>query len=439
MTYLLARLGRLVDTSHREVFYRGALHVDEVSDDVASLAEDELVLLSGFVPPWRYAALVRPLPWPDIEHPRALWQARERPLEVELDRALASYGAWHVDPRGVPCEIGIGRQSSDVSLVLNYAGWRIADFPSTPIRIWQVRSRRGVLWIVPPESVPLNEDRQGDGTLAVTDFVPASQRTFRRPVAPPSPAPPTELDRKVRFRAMRFHDGCVALHLEQRYMVNFEASREIYNAVRPDLDAERPEGLRVVGKVWGKKHCELEIPELASVFRRLEYDAYVAEALQSQRWLDGEQLARARPGAEERGELDWLLDVPSFGLQDRVESFRLLFSIRDREQSVLILPGRDVLIPVTDRQSGRCWFVWEKVEPNHATYVFHPTDEEEKERMLAWIAEPSENKRSSLLASEDLKAALGYKRRVIHTGAGRDVVRWWREVLQALEREDSDG
>lgn len=158
--------------------------------------------------------------------------------------------------------------------------------------------------------------------------------------------------REVFYRGALYVD-----HLGQRYIVNFEASREIYNAVRSDLDAERPEGLRVVGKVWGKKHCELEIPELASVFRRLEYDAYVAEALQSQRWLDGEQLARARPGAEERGELDWLLDVPSFGLQDRVESFRLLFSIRDREQSVLILPGRDVLIPVTYRQSGRCWFV----------------------------------------------------------------------------------
>jgi hypothetical protein len=48
-----------------------------------------------------------------IEHPRALWQARERTLDVALDQALASYGAWHVDPRGVPCEIGIGRQSAD--------------------------------------------------------------------------------------------------------------------------------------------------------------------------------------------------------------------------------------------------------------------------------------------------------------------------------------
>jgi len=109
MPYLFARLGRLVDTSHREVLYRSALHVDEVAEDVASLAEDELVLLQGLGPPWLHATLVRPLPWPDVEHPRALWQARERPLDVVLVQALASYGAWHVDPRGVPCEIGIGR------------------------------------------------------------------------------------------------------------------------------------------------------------------------------------------------------------------------------------------------------------------------------------------------------------------------------------------
>jgi hypothetical protein len=209
----------------------------------------------------------------------------------------------------------------------------------------------------------------------------------------------------VRFRAMLFYDGLVALRLEQQYLLSFEASREIYNAVRPDLDAEHPAGLRVVGKVWNKRRYELEIPELASVFRRLEYDTYVAEALNGQRWLDGEQLARNRPGVHVEGELDWFLSVPSFGLRGRLESFRLLFSIRDRSQTVLILPGRDVLIPVADNRGGRCWFLWEKVEPNHATYVFHPADEDAKERMLAWIAGPAENKRSSLLSSEDLQAA----------------------------------
>lgn len=90
------------------------------------------------------------------------------------------------------------------------------------------------------------------------------------------------------------------------------------------------------------------------------------------------------------------------------------------------------MIPVADKRGGRCWFVWEKVEPNHATYVFHPADEDTKERMLAWIAGPTENKRSSLLASEEFQAALGYERRAIHAGAGADVAHWWREVRLAL-------
>jgi hypothetical protein len=65
--------------------------------------------------------------------------------------------------------------------------------------------------------------------------------------------------------------------------------------------------------------------------------------------------------------------------------------------------------------------------------LFRPGDEETRERMLAWIGLQQVGKRAAMLADRALQRSLGFKKRVIHTGAESDLAGWWRDVCGALE------
>ena len=446
MPFLLARLQRLLSTTRRYMFYRGTVHEDDVSEEVASLAEGEVVLLWGSSPPWRKANIVQTLPWPDLKHPRELWETRERSMEVVVQQTLSSFGAWHVDPRGVPCEIGIGARTSNIKYVVNYAGWRIADFPPIALRVWECPLPVGMLWLVPPDSVPES---------VLQDESPPPRRPLRlrneslperRPPPPltflsaetqhnarPRPEPqPEHVDERVPYRNLHFADHRVVVTLGQAYGVEMESSRGIYSALIDQLAAENPEGPRVVGNIWPSGAHNLEIPELETVFAKLEYHTFVHQAARKRRWLDGNQLTSMAGCPATK--LDELLLHPELGLTNRVEAFRLLFSLRDPSLSVQILPGDDVVVPVAAEDGGPHWYLWEKVETNHATYLFRPQDEETRKRMLGWIGLDKRGKRANLLVTPSLQRSIGFEKRAIHKGIETDLAGWWRDICQALGR-----
>lgn len=283
MAHLLARLGENVGDGRRCIHYRGGDHVDAVAQSVAAAADGSVVLVEGQGPPWDRPVRVDLRSWPgDLPAPEELWSRRQATETADLIHEVVIAGQWVGDPRGVPCELGRTRAGL---IVLNYAGWRLLDFPPGPIAVIPCRAAERVVWVVPPSSVPApREDRDDDDLgllppVVLTAPTPASHRVSTpawvftpptqtrlaafRPGRQPPTRPrraPRDVRARVPFRDLTFEDRSVWVHLNGRkYRVAAPSSRSVYNALRSGLDQERPDGVEVNGTLYDGGHYEFDV------------------------------------------------------------------------------------------------------------------------------------------------------------------------------------
>ncbi len=451
MPALLARLGPVTAPGEREVHARRHRESQAVPGEVLRMADGDVALLTGTGPPWQGGGRVVVTRWPEsLPEVEAIWAARTGRSREVIEPLMSSRGNWTLDNRGVPCEIGFARTGASVSFVLNYAGWRIGDFPSDPIEVIVCSTAAGVVWIVTPEAVPepaaeiaLEPRAQPGpwGTWTTAPYnvsvpaLPSPPTRVRPPQSPPPPPPPPPFDLALRFVDLDFADGAVTFRLRGRAVTVAHAlSRDIYNAVRERFDEEMPEGVQVEGSVGPDGTVEATVHglgALAARFERVQFQQFVRDSCTAPTWLDAGDLARRRPGGVGRPEPDDLLDIPEFGLDRRAEAFRRLFARRTVGERVNLLPGRAVIVPLPATDGGPAWFAWETVTDDHATYLFRPPDDVTRDRMLAWTQDPT-SRRRELLDDEPLQSELGYVRRVLHLDEGDDPLgSWWRRLCAA--------
>lgn len=462
MPFLIAKLGPLQGDGRRIVEARRRQTVDEVSGEAAAAPPGSLVLLHGTSPPWSALSRLHPARWPEgLGTPEDLWEARRGFEEHAFHSLLSSQGSYTLDARGVPCEVGLGRQNAPVKVVLNYTGWRLTDFPREPVKVAVCASPIGDVWIVPPDSVPApssatlparEEWAPSRPSPAVSPSLPSNvalpppprfpgrpeptispPRVSARPspMIPPSPRP---FQTTKRWSELDFGDGHVTVVIEGvRATVETELARALYQEVRAELDEELPKGVVVRGTLGPEGHVEATVEglgALANVFERVQFERFVRISVDSADWLDAEDLASRRPGGGGGRDPDDLIGILEFGLDKRAEAFRRLFGRRDRSDRLQMLPGRAVIVPLPAADGGPRWYAWEVVLDDHATYLFRPASKAARDAMLAWTQAP-ESRRSELLRDRELQAQLGYVRRVMHHDEGEQALGgWWRRLCR---------
>ncbi len=326
-----------------------------------------------------------------------------------------------------------------MAFILNYAGWRISDFPPDAAEVLICDTDIGAVWIVTPQTVTVPA-AEGPPVPARSTFTAPAYPSFpatggHRLPPPPSPLP-LPFSRHLRFVDLEFAEGAVSFALDhRRAALPSEQSREVYNPVRDLLDEELPAGVRLVGEEHPDGSVTGEVrglERLAEVFERALFRQFVRQSCAARDWLDAEKLAAERPGGGGRRDPDGLIDIPEFGLGKRAEAFHRLFAHRDREERVSILPGRALVVPLPALDGGHRWYAWETMEDDHATYLFRPADPDARDRMLAWTQMPGA-KRRDLLDDKNLQAELGYARRVMHHDGGEQQLgRWWAHLCRVL-------
>lgn len=433
MTHLLAKLGPVVDARHRVVFARGREQAVEVGEQVLGLPDGAVVVLHGTAPPWPRADQIAPRPWPAELGPfDALRANRQGTEDIDLQDVLFLHGANHLDPRGVPFEFGRARENRTV---LNYAGWRLGDFPNGRIRVIVSSGANGTVLIVPPASVPAPrpgpppQDRPAP---------PPMPRLIPRPA--PRRAAPIPFDIPLRFTDLHFADGALSFLVHgRRVTVRHAPARAIHHAVRGHLDAEQPAGLRATGALLpdGTSTATLTgLDSLVRLFTELQQQTFVHRSVASSDWQEAEALAQAMPSGAGTCDPAALIAVKEFRLHKRAEAFRRLFAHRDRSARVLILPGRAVIIPLAT--AGARLYAWETVTSDFATYFFQPGDAAAVRRMLDWTRDP-EHRRRHLLGDRELQQELGFVARVIHRGDASDLAEWWQSVCGVAGLRDVGG
>lgn len=457
MSFLLARLGPVTGPGEREVIARKKQESQAVSPELLAVPEGAIVLLRGAAPPWATGTRVLLAPWPGIPDVATIWSARAGRRRERLGPALSSRGNWVIDHRGVACEVGHGRADGHPVVVLNYAGWRLGDFPDEPVDVVECRTEGGLVWIVTPEAVPAPAPEPvpslatGDlsaARLPTAELTHNAAPSFGRsppPSAPAHPTPahlpappptPTPFTFRLRFIDLVFSDGAVSFAVgPERVVLACDSAREVHNDLRDVLDEELPGGVTVVGAVHpgGTITCEARgLDRLADLFERALFKQFVRQSVAAREWLDAEELASRRPGGGGRREPSDLLGIDAFGFGPRADAFRRLFAHRDRSERVRMLPGRAMVIPLPPSDGGARWYAWETVKDDHATYLFRPPDTGALHRMLAWTQRPGASRRE-LLADRDLQAELGFVRRVMHRAAeGEQLGRWWARLCAAI-------
>ncbi|MCO5164857.1 MAG: hypothetical protein M9894_00610 [Planctomycetes bacterium] len=443
MAYLLAKLGALTDATHRVIHARQEESVHEVCEDALVTPAGTVVLLLGREPPWSTLTCVRVSPWPSrlgtVEQLR-LNRLPGVTRMASLQRSVSSDGYYTTDDRGVPCEIGrcFGRDA-EFDFVVNYAGWRLRDLPSS-LRVVATRSPdQARVCIITPESVVApraDVDHEASRTsappprLSLPALPPA---TGHGRVAPRRERSPEPFQIRLRWSDLKFNDEFISFRMKGHTgTVATPLSREIYQRVRAELDRDLPEGAvvdgfrRHDGSIYGVK-----ISGLDQVFARIHYRQFVREGVSAQAWLEVDELASRSP-LMCGGQTDpaTLLDIPEF-FGKRTEAFKRLFAHRDRTEHTLMLPGRGLIVPMQAQDDGPPWYAWETVSDGHATYLFRPSNASERNRMFAWTQRPNP-KRVELLKDTSLQADLGFQRRVMHRNDDDELGRWWAELCEAM-------
>jgi hypothetical protein len=447
MPFLLARLGPVLDPDTREVLVRGQVERQAVGPQVRKLREGAVVLLCGTKPPWLDAHTASLSTWPTgLPGVQALWSThRTGVLHVTVDPECGSRGVWVLDERGKPCELGFGRSGGPMAFVLNYAGWRISDFPEGPTEVVVCTTALGTVWIVTPTAVPQPGDGRPSSYPAATAArfpVALSERSPDEPAArsasePASIAPPLPVTRfglHLRFQDIQFADGGVTVPVHgHAIFVATDQARHVYQEVRELFDEVLPQGVEVVGTLRGGQPEVTELRGLdamAALFDTVEHRAFVRRSCAAESWLDAHELAAHGSGG--RRDPARLLDIPEFGFDRRADAFRRLIAIRDPEARVSVLPGRAMVIPLAASDGGAPWYAWETVIDDHATYIFRPTTDEARDAVLAWTRQPS---RQELLGDKALQAELAFVRRVRHLDGGDDALgSWWAGVCRVVGR-----
>lgn len=452
MSFLLAKLGPVVEPGHRRVSVRGGESVASVPDSLPRLRDGDLVLLDGDGPPWTVTHQVTRAPWPaqlpqDVDTMR---RARRAPVTAVLGGILSSTGTWTIDPEGRPCEVGFGRSGGPVFAIVNYSGWKLSDLERGAAEIVPCFVDGHELWIVtakavsaPPVPAPTPIPRSPSPPPVYVSGYGGFGSRPAAPEAPPAPLPwqppppPAEVpfDLRLHFGDLEFLDGSVQFRVrEQVLTVETDLAHEVYNDVREDLDNDLPEGVRAVGTLHrdGDARCELRgLERLATIFRRVKRARFIRGALDAPGWLDAEDLATKNPDGG-GGDPSAVLDIPEFNFERRAEAFRRMFQARAPGEPVRVLPGRAVVVALVAADGGPPWFAWEKTTGDYATYLFRPSDHGQRDRMLAWT-EDRENRRRDLLADKALRAELGFVVRVMHRDArGDELAGWWRRLSRAI-------
>lgn len=416
MAFLLAKLGRVVGDRRREIFARGKTTAQEVGAPVLALPDDSIVLLEGTGPPWLRAALVKPSPWPsDLGAFEDLVERKRQPMKIDVSRWLAVHGQWLLDPTGRPVEQGHTHVAA--TTILNYAGWRLGDFPDGEIEVVASTAPRGSVLIVPPRSVP----KPGGAEPVGRRPEPEPRATAPRR---PRQAQPLHFEERFRFAQLEFADGAISFSVHGRKVtVQHNKALALYQDVRKELDAEQPGGVSAKGELLpdGTSTATITgIDSLDRLFARVQQGQFVRKSLASQDWLEAEELARWMPAGTGDADPAALIDVEEFGLKKRAEAFRRLFAHRDRSIRVAMLPGRAVIIPMAAQDGGHRSYAWEVVTNDYATYIFRPKDNATVRRLRDWTRDPG-HRRRELLGDKDLQRELGFQDRVIHDANEHDL------------------
>ncbi len=435
MPFLLAKVAELHPDGGRWLLIRGERQAVHEPADLRAAKEGSLVLLRGTSPPWSGLAKVHTRSFPaELPTVHELWRANAGHRREDLGR-LTSHGEYVLDDRGRPCEVGRTSWLSGPIVILNYAGWRLEDFPRERITILLSRVQPSTqVWIVPPASVTEpRQDSPPPGPPPGMYVGPpptrgGSRRARTRGPVNASGRPGWSTTRRG-FAELEFGDGYVAVEVDgTRVTVATELAHELYQEVRVDLAEELPAGvvLHLQRGPGGEVSAEIEgLEPLREVFERLRYRRFVRAATSTERWMDADDLAERLPG----GRAD-LLSVDEFGLGRRAEAFRRLFAARDRSERTRILPGRAVLVPLPASDGGPTWFAWETVAEGLATYLFRPATDDAREAMFAWTQ--AGELRTDLLGSADLQRQLGFVRRVVHAEGEDANGRWWLDLSVAI-------
>ncbi len=456
MAFVLAKLGPVAGGGQRQVWVRGSESVAAVLPSAARAREGDLVLLDGSASNWTVTHQVTLTPWPAQLPPNvgAMRQARRPAFPAALSGVLTSTGTWTLDPEGRPCEVGFGRGGGPVFAVVNYSGWKLSDLERGVVDVLPCSVDGHELWIITARAVPSPPPAEPDPAPRTVSppapTYPAGFGGFGRElrvaeptaVIPPWHPPPAPaeapFDLHLRFADLTFLEGSLQFrYLDQVLSVETEFAHEVYTDVRDDLDQELPSGVRAVGAVHrgGGVRCEIHgLEKLASIFHRVVRGRFIRSALGAPRWVDAEDLAVQNPDGGGRPDPASVLDIPEFNFGRRAEAFRRMFKVRASGEPVRVLPGRAVVVALAASDGGRPWFAWEKTTGDYATYVFRPSDDEQRDRMLSWT-EDRENRRRDLLSSKALRAALGFVARVMHRDAqGDQLVGWWRRLMRSIGR-----
>lgn len=451
MLFLLAKVGPVVAPGQRQVSVRGGGAIAIVPDSLSRLRDGDLVLLDSAGPPWRVAHAVTCTPWPPQlpNNVDTMWRARRAPVRAALGGILSVTGTWTVDPDGRPCEVGFGRSGGPVFAIVNYSGWRLSDLERGFAEVTPCAVDGQEFWIVtakavsaPPAPDPMTIPRapqprpghptryRGTGFRAPVVEGPATPSSWK----PPPPPVARPFDIRLRFVDLVFLDGRVQFSLlEQLLTVETDLAREVYDDVRQELDKELPAGVRAVGTIHpnGEARCDLRgLQPLATIFHRVTRARFIRAALEVPVWLDAEDLAEKAPGDRVR-DAAAVLDIPEFNFERRAEAFRRMFSARATGEPVRVLPGRAVIVALDAGDGGQPWFAWEKTTGDYATYLFRPSGDEQRDRMLAWTQD-GESRRRDLLGDKALQAELGFVDRVMHRDArGDELAGWWRRLMCA--------
>lgn len=459
MPHLLARLGPHVETGRRVIFARAEERKEEVQGEAAALRDGTVALLEGVGPPWRAAREVILRPWPrGLPGILSIKKANGRHLRLEVGPPLSSHGVYCLDERDHPCEVATGRPDAPFRFLINYAGWRLSDVPAGNALVLIFELPDGPVAVLPPRSVPRpaveRAQCQTIATPAPIATPPPSVGHVRiavprrwelpHPKLPPPPqlpAPPHDVwvSKRFRWTEVDFDDGILTIEIDdQPVSIKVDDARAIYQDIRTELDQEIPEGIVVRGRLRGRELLEPEVEgtsRLEAIFERVRRQRVIDAARLSEEWLDAHDLCTsltAHEGPYPSEDLEPLFSIEGLGQGKRAEAFRLLFRHRDRSQRVYILPARAALVPLPSADNGPCWYAWEVVKENNATWLFRPASRDTLERVLNRTQDPGLS-RARLLQDRGLAAELDFRGRVLHRDDDlRALGRWWHDLCQMV-------
>lgn len=434
MAQILVRLGPVV--GDQRVLGVGRRRVlQAVYPDVLHPTEGTIVMLEGPSQPWSTAQRglrVREVPEACVS--LAVASGRPATRWARLPRAST---AVVIDPDGWAAELVVGGPADAFTYLLNYAGWRLTDFPNRHIEVQEYSSSTGTLWVVLSEAVPRPDHDP-------RPFPPWEGPEWEPP-PPVVPAPePVRVHLSLSFVEVEFFDGGILFdHDGQSVSWADETCREVLNHLREELHQELPEGVQVEGAgqtdgsiIWDVRGLQ----GLHGRFRLRRFERLATAQRQRPTWLPAVTVLQ-RDDELEPDDLADLLDIPALGLDSRGDALRRLFRRRDRGVHVQVLWGRSLLLPFLAQDGGVRWWAWETAEDGNATYLFRPVDEHAFERLKEWTSGLA--RRYELLEGAELRAELGYVTKVIHHNGEDDPLgRWWAALCGRVglpaEREDGE-